>query len=219
MHIFYLHGFASSPSSGKARFFSDRLAEFGLTLASPDFNLPDFGTLTVTRMLDQVDAAIESKPPGPVTLIGSSLGGFVALHAADRRHRVAGQARPVTRLVLLAPAFDFGSDRRLDPIVDEWRRTGQRQIFHFGYGRSMDVGYALYEDARRYDSGRVDLDIPILVFQGRHDDIVRPSAAIEFAECRPNVSLRLLDDDHLLQRHLPEMWRETAGFLGIEKSR
>ncbi len=75
MHFFYLHGFASSPDSGKARFFRDRLAERGIALAAPDFNGPDFDSLTVTRMLGQLDAAIDRAPAGPVALIGSSLEG------------------------------------------------------------------------------------------------------------------------------------------------
>jgi uncharacterized protein len=215
MHVFYLHGFASSPVSGKARFYRDRLTERGVPLETPDFNLPDFQSLTVTRMLDQLDGRIDAGPAGPVALVGSSLGGFVAWHAADRRNHVPGQPRPVTHIVLLAPALDFACDGRMDPVVDEWRRNGRREVFHYGYGRPMDVGFALYEDARRYDSRRVDLDVPVLLFQGRNDVVVPPSTAVEFAGRRPNVRLRLLDDDHQLQAHLPEMWQESADFLGL----
>jgi predicted esterase YcpF (UPF0227 family) len=53
--IFYLHGFASSPGSTKIRYFSERLREHGVTLVCPDFNEPDFKTLTMTRMLDQLE--------------------------------------------------------------------------------------------------------------------------------------------------------------------
>ena len=53
-HIFYLHGFASSPKSTKVRYFSDRLWEHGINLRCPDFNQPDFSTLTLTRMLGQL---------------------------------------------------------------------------------------------------------------------------------------------------------------------
>jgi uncharacterized protein len=215
MHFLYLHGFASSPESGKARFFRDRLAGHGVALDVPDLNLPDFGSLTITRMLDQVDALIDARPPGPVALIGSSLGGFVAWHAAGRRNLVARQPRPVTHLVLLAPAFDFAADDRMDPIVEEWRRAGRREVFHYAYGRPVDVGFALYEDARRYDSSRVNAGVPALVFQGRRDTIVLPEAAVRFARHRPNVRLRLLDDDHQLQGHLTEIWLESAEFLGL----
>src|ERR1700682_559819 len=79
MHIFYLHGFASSPQSTKAQFFSERLAARGLTLHCPDFNQPDFSKLTVSRMLQAIETGIAALPPGDVILIGSSLGGFVAV--------------------------------------------------------------------------------------------------------------------------------------------
>jgi len=56
--IFYLHGFASSPKSTKAEYFAERFARHGVPLRCPDFNQPDFSTLTMTRMLTQLEAAI-----------------------------------------------------------------------------------------------------------------------------------------------------------------
>jgi hypothetical protein len=84
-NVLYLHGFASSPSSAKAALLGDRLAPFGIALRAPDFNEPDFATLTVTRMLEQTARELARLPAGPTALIGSSLGGFVAVHAAARR--------------------------------------------------------------------------------------------------------------------------------------
>jgi hypothetical protein len=52
-HVFYLHGFASSPKSTKVGYFSERLHEHGVDVRCPDFNQPDFATLTMTRMLEQ----------------------------------------------------------------------------------------------------------------------------------------------------------------------
>ena len=80
MHLFYLHGFASTASSTKAAFLAERFARYGCPLHVPDFNAPAFETLTTTRMIGQVRAAIDALPPGPVVLIGSSLGAFVAWH-------------------------------------------------------------------------------------------------------------------------------------------
>ena len=57
-HFFYLHGLASSPRSGKARFLAERFAACGLTLYCPDQNEPDFSTRTTTRMIGQVAAAL-----------------------------------------------------------------------------------------------------------------------------------------------------------------
>jgi uncharacterized protein len=73
VHLFYLHGFASSPESGKAEYLRARLAPLGIPLHAPNFNEPDFSSLTVSRMLEQVSAAVAALPPGPVGLIASSL--------------------------------------------------------------------------------------------------------------------------------------------------
>ena len=56
--ILYLHGFASSAKSTKAGYFAERLRPHGRTLVAPDFNLPEFRSLTMTRMLAQVEREI-----------------------------------------------------------------------------------------------------------------------------------------------------------------
>jgi pimeloyl-ACP methyl ester carboxylesterase len=221
MHVLYLHGFASSPQSSKVRFFGERLAAAGITLQCPDLNLPDFSTLTASRMVAQTESALAALPPGPASLIGSSLGAFVAWHVAARSR--AGLAGPggarVERLVLLAPAFDFGASRLRD-IGDEglarWRDTGWHTFFHFAYGEPRPVHYALYEDARRFRSDLAEVVLPTLIFQGTRDEAVDPEMVMAFAATRPNIHLRLLDDGHQLLAHLDTLWRETAAFLGIE---
>ena len=68
--IIYLHGFASSHRSTKATYFGERLRRHGLAFSCPDFNEPDFSTLTITRMLDriagEVERANEAAQLGPV---------------------------------------------------------------------------------------------------------------------------------------------------------
>ena len=82
-HLIYLHGFASSPESSKARRFGRELAARGVGFACPDLNAPSFERLTVTRMLEAT-AGLIAAAEAPTALVGSSLGAFVALHAADR---------------------------------------------------------------------------------------------------------------------------------------
>jgi uncharacterized protein len=222
MHVLYLHGFASSARSSKARFFAERLASLGLPLHCPDFNEPDFSTLTVTRMLDQVDAAIAALPAGPVTLIGSSLGAFVAWHAAARRaSSPSGDgSHPVQKLVLLAPALDFGKNRMKDlgeEGLAKWKATNRLEFFHYGYGEPRAVHYELYEDARRYDSTRVHVDVPALAFHGRRDALVDPVMVEQFCAARPSMTLHMLDDEHQLLGHLDFLWRETAAFLNLPR--
>lgn len=213
MRVVYLHGFASSAQSSKAQYFSERLAALGVAVKVPDFNQPSFETLTITRMLAQVIEAI-GDPPEPVALVGSSLGAFVAVNAAARAR--------VDRLVLLAPALDFATNRMRElgeRGLAQWKAAGRLEVFHYGFNRAMPVGYALYEDAARYDAFALDLALPVLIFQGTRDAVVDPAVAARFARGRANVTLRLLDDDHQLLGSLPLIWEETRQFLGLPAAR
>lgn len=208
--IVYLHGFASSPHSGKAAYLGQRFRAQGTEFRAPDLNLPDFSTLTVTRMLDQTRALIAAAA-APVSLVGSSLGGFVAVHAA------AQSPERVNNVVLMAPALDFSKEGLSGPggaDVNDWQRAGSLNVFHFGYGRVMPVHYALYADARQYDTLAVELPMPVLIFQGRRDTAVDPAGVEAWAGRRPGVELHMLDDDHQLTASLPYIWDVTSRFLG-----
>jgi uncharacterized protein len=204
--VIYLHGFASSPRSGKAAYFAERCRERGIEFHAPDLNLPEFSTLTVTRMLEQVRELLD-KAETPATVIGSSLGGFVAAHAA------AKWPENIERLVLMAPALDFSDEGLSGPDganVSEWRRDGSLTVFHFAYGRMMPVNYELYADARAYDAAAVTLPMPVVIFQGRRDTAVDPASVERWASTRPNVQLHMLDDDHQLAASIGSIWSEVS---------
>jgi pimeloyl-ACP methyl ester carboxylesterase len=214
MRALYLHGFGSSPASSKADYLSQRFGERGISLERPDFNDPDFSTLTISRMVAQVAERVDAAAPDRVVLIGSSLGAFVAVQTA------VGQARSrqhaVDRLVLLAPALDFarGGDVQVgDRSLEDWKRTGVTNVFHYAYGRHLALRYDLYEDACGYDCLRASLSMPVLVFQGQRDTVVDPAVVETWARERPNVELHLLDDDHQLAASLPYIWRAIERFL------
>jgi uncharacterized protein len=210
MEVFYLHGFASSARSSKAAFFAEKLREHGIALHTPDFNEPDFSTLTVTRMVEQVERAMAGRDEA--VLIGSSLGAFVAVQVALR------QPERVSRLVLLAPALEFQGNRVRDlgdRGLEEWQRTNRLDVFHYGYGRIMPVHYALYTDVCAYDCLDARLDMPVQVFQGRRDTAVNPEAVERWAGKRPNIELHMLDDDHQLYASLDYIWGEMRRFLKL----
>ncbi len=214
-HFLYLHGFASSPGSSKAGLFRERLAAHGLTLHCPDLNQPDFSTLTTSRMIAQVASTVAALPPGPVVLIGSSLGAFVALHVAER---AAAGPHPIERLVLLAPALDFGR-RPVGELGGEgmarWRDEGWWETTHHASGERCRVHYELFRDAQHYDSFAVRRTTPTLALQGRRDDVVDPDMVTRFAASRPHVTLVMLDDDHRLTAEPDALWEATGRFLGL----
>lgn len=216
MQYVYLHGFASSPASSKAVYLAERLAGAGSVLHLPDLNEPDFSTLTVSRIIARVSALAAELPPGPITLFGSSLGAFAALHAAERQ--CGGDTHPIRRLVLLAPAFDFGrvAIGELGPEgMAVWRDTGWWELTHYATGATARVHYELFADAGRYDSFAVQQTIPTLVVHGDRDGVVDPGMVARWAEGRPHVRLVRLDDDHQLGASHERIWNETARFLDL----
>jgi len=213
-HLFYLHGFASSPRSTKVGYFGERLRTYGIALRCPDFNQPDFATLTLTRMLDQLGAELTALDDAPSTLFGSSLGGTLAILAAERF------AARVDRLVLMAPAVMFAKPgHHLLPAekIDEWRRRGSLPFFHYADNAERELNVAFYEDSLRYDAFNASVQQPTLVFQGLRDASVDPRTVEAFAKTRTNVTLSLLDDDHQLIASLPRMWDDIRAFLELDE--
>ena len=187
-HVTYLHGFASSASSNKAQIFGRRLKAAGYSVAIPDLESGDFRGLTITRQLEVASRAAGS---GPVSLIGSSMGGYLAALLAARH-------AAVERVVLLAPAFAFARrwPLRLGPeAIEKWRATGEMDMYHYGDASMRAIGYQLLEDGLRFEDFP-DVQQPCLVFHGIHDDVVPVSFSAEFAAMRPNVELHTLEAGH-----------------------
>jgi pimeloyl-ACP methyl ester carboxylesterase len=211
MHALYLHGFASSAGSRKAGYFAGQLRSRGIELRCPDFNEPDFESLTMTRMIDQT-AGLLAELAQPVVLIGSSLGALVAIHTAARL------PDSVDRLVLLAPAvmFSAGAGKALGAErVAQWRTSGTLDVFHFAYGARRLLNYSFYEDGLRYHVLDVALRQPTLIFQGRRDESVDYRDVERFAAGQPRVKLTLLEDDHQLMASLPRIWSDMVEFLEL----
>ena len=208
MTVIYLHGFASSPESRKARFFAGRLREAGIACWIADLEGGDFHGLTLSRQLRVVD---EMAAGERVSLIGSSLGGYVAALFAARHAETE-------KLVLLAPAFDFTNlwrERLGEQQLAEWREKGEMEVFHYGAGRPEMIGYSLYADALSYESFPAVAQ-PTLILHGVRGDVVPVAVAQRFARNTSRARLVTLDSDHELTDQLDNLWLHAARFLGIE---
>jgi pimeloyl-ACP methyl ester carboxylesterase len=210
-NVLYLHGLGSAPSSQKGRFYAQRLTEHGANVRIPDLNVPDFEHLTLTAMLERVAAEIREFPAasGGVALIGSSMGGLTAIQFANR-YKDTPEGKRVEKLILMAPAIEFS--RADNPI---WREKGHIMWYHFGYGEERPLHYGLAENVRKYTSNPVNIEIPILIYHGTHDESVDHQESVRFAQGRPNVDLRLLDSEHQLLDKTEEMLTGIVEFLGL----
>ena len=174
-------------------------------MKSPDLAEGRFEQLTISGQL----AVLERTAGGDaVSLIGSSMGGYLAALYAARHPEVE-------KLVLLAPAFGFLTrwpEALGEEKMDEWKRTGKLPVFHHSEGREADVGYQLIEDARKFED-YPKFPQPVLIFHGKNDTVVPPGHSVTFSERHPHTTLRLMESDHQLLNVLNDMWMETEAFL------
>ncbi len=94
--IVYLHGFNSSPASGKAEQFGGHMAGLG--------RLEDYYCPALPNSPREAIAHIEAglaRHQGPVTLIGSSLGGFYATYLAEKHGWKAVLVNPAVHAHIL----------------------------------------------------------------------------------------------------------------------
>lgn len=202
--VIYLHGFASSPASKKAAYFSSKFGTGRIRV--PDLVGEDFYGMTLSRQLEEIDRAAGADP---VDLMGSSMGGYLAaLFAAANPERVR-------RVVLLAPAFDFANrwaGALGEGAVKAWHETGSMAVFHYGWKRQARVGWRLFEDSLRHPAFP-EVTQPTLIFHGVNDVVVPVELSVEFARRHPAAILHQLDSDHELINVLDFMWAETEPFL------
>ncbi|WP_293146788.1 MULTISPECIES: YqiA/YcfP family alpha/beta fold hydrolase [unclassified Microcoleus] len=214
----YLHGFASSPDSTKAKYFRDRFFSLGIDLKTPDLNYNDFSRLTLTRQLDQIETeflqvqsseSVENlKNLGEVTIIGSSFGGLTAAWLAQRQ-------LSIKQIVLLAPAFQFLSHwlpQLGQQQLEKWQSEKYLPVYHYGEQRYLPLNYEFVTDMAQYPEEKLMRSVPTLILHGKHDTIVPIQASRSFSDNRPWVKLIELEDDHSLGNVLAEIWEAMQKF-------
>jgi uncharacterized protein len=206
----YLHGFSSGPGSTKAKYIQAQFAQVGIELQVPDLNQDDFTHLTVSRQIAQV-VGLFPADGSAVTLIGSSLGGWIAAI-------IAQDYMQVERLILLAPAFDFlahwlpkiGEQR-----LDSWQKTGCLSIYHHATKNLLPLHYDFLHDARRYPLAEITRNLPTRIIHGIHDDVIPVTASRSFAKDRGWVELLEWDSDHQLTDAGERIWQEIRQFCQV----
>lgn len=217
--VVYLHGFLSSGVSTKARFFSERFRGHSTVhFGAIDFNPTprDFATMTVTGQINRLrqylldrdlvcpDVPEEHRPP--VCLIGSSFGGWVALHYA---HFFGG----VGRLLLLAPALVGLTEILSDEERERWKAAGAAPVHHPAFDREIPVRYDLHRDSLQYLEP-VPPAAPTLIIHGRNDEEVPIRHSSGYAEAYPDaVQLVEMTAGHDLNDHLDLIWGLAESFL------
>jgi pimeloyl-ACP methyl ester carboxylesterase len=207
--VVHLHGFASSAQSTRAQYLRDKASTVPqLTFDAFDFNPTprDFEYLTVSGMIDRLRQYVLDRHLGLLSLVGSSLGGLVALHYA---RRYAG----VERILLLAPALSYLGERRPKSDLEKWREAGSTQIHHYGFDREMPLRYGFHEDGMRYRE-RVPPPTPVTIIHGRRDETVPIEHSRAYAAAYPDrVHLIEVDSVHTLYDQLPFIWEQMRAFL------
>jgi len=160
----------------------------------------DFRAGTITRWLNDSLAVIDELTDGPLILVGSSMGGWLAtLAALQRPGRIAG-------LVYIAPAIDMtglfwsamdDEVRQAITTQGEWARPS-------AYGPDpYPITRALIEDGRQHLllSGPIALDVPVRVLHGQDDaDVPWPHSLklIDALVARDVVLTLIKGGDHRL---------------------
>ncbi|MEM9923883.1 MAG: YqiA/YcfP family alpha/beta fold hydrolase [Cyanobacteria bacterium P01_D01_bin.50] len=211
MQYIYLHGFASSPNSAKAKYILQRFAENQINLEIPDLNCDDFSHLTIERQIRQVAAKLKQNTS--VTIIGSSLGGLTAAHIGE-------EYLQIKRLVLLAPAFGFLSHwlpTLGTNVIERWQKEKYLMIYHHGEKRELPLSYDFLRNANKYQEKFLQRPIPTLILHGQNDEVIPILASRDYAQKRSWVDLIELNSNHALGDVMIEIWQAIENFCHLSK--
>jgi len=183
----FLGGFASDMTGSKATHLEAHARAGGRAFLRFDYSghgasSGAFEEGSIGLWLNDALAVLDARTTGPQILIGSSMGGWIALLAAlARPERVAG-------LLLIAPAPDF-TERLMRPALD---MDEQRALETQGrieqpnpYGEEPTViTWHLLEEARRHLllEGPIPIAAPVRILHGQRDEDVPWQLSLELAE-------------------------------------
>jgi pimeloyl-ACP methyl ester carboxylesterase len=208
--LFWLSGFRSDMTGSKALAIDAFGASHGLGVTRFDYSGHgqsggDFNQGTISRWLEEA-LAVFASTAGPQIVIGSSMGGWLALLLA-RALRLRGEVR-INGLVLIAPAVDM-TELMEAQMPKKYRKLLDKQ----GYvdtpsDYSADpyrINKTLIEDGRQHLLfGRgIATGCPVAIVQGARDrDVPREHAAklVQHLLTDPVTFTLIPDGEHRLSR-------------------
>jgi pimeloyl-ACP methyl ester carboxylesterase len=211
--LFWLGGFKSDMKGTKAEAL-DRWAE-GSGRACTRFDYSghgesggDFQDGTIGRWLEESLGVYTRFAEGPQIVVGSSMGGWLALLLA-RALSGRKDSAPIAGMVLIAPAVDFTEELMWKQFSASTRREIEEKgawMRPSAYGETpYPITRSLIEDGRKHLllGGLIETGCPVHILQGVQDPDVPWQHAVELVSrfSRDDVVLTLIKDgDHRLSR-------------------
>jgi len=213
--LFWLGGFKSDMTGTKATALADWAKRRHRACVRFDYSGHGesggaFTDGTIGRWLDESLAVFDTCCRGPQLLIGSSMGGWLALLVirALRRRSAAGGAT-VAGLILIAPAIDFTEELMWKRFTPEIRRELERNGTWARPSQYSAEPYLvtrqLIEEGRQHLvlGGMIETGCPVRILQGVQDPDVpwQHTKALVARLAYDDVVLTLIKDgDHRLSR-------------------
>jgi pimeloyl-ACP methyl ester carboxylesterase len=166
---------------------------------------------TISRWLEECLAVFAACCRGPQVVVGSSMGGWLALLLARelRRRQGAASLASIAAMVLVAPAVDFTEALMWKRFPDDVRRQIETEGMWERPSAYSEAPYpitaGLIEDGRRHLllGGLIETGCPVRILQGVADPDVPWGHAVELVSrlAQDDVVLTLIKDgDHRLSR-------------------
>jgi pimeloyl-ACP methyl ester carboxylesterase len=213
--LFWLGGFNSDMRGTKALALDAWAAEHGRACIRFDYSGHGesggaFIDGTIGRWLEEAVAVFEQFCRGPQVVIGSSMGGWMALLLARALAAREAKQATVAGLVLIAPAPDFTEQLMWNAFSDEVREEiGTKGVWmrpsEYGDGAPYPITRALIEEGRNHLllGSAIEVGCPVRILQGAQDPDVPWQHAFALAHRLPaeDVVLTMIQDgDHRLSR-------------------
>jgi pimeloyl-ACP methyl ester carboxylesterase len=205
--VMFMGGFMSDMTGIKATFLEERCKERGQSYVRFDYSGhgSSGGTFTEnnigTWLQDALDV-FDTLTAGPQIVVGSSMGGWLALLLALQR---PGR---VKALVCLAPAPDFSEDIYRHELDDDARKAlhENKTVYRPSrYGAPYPLTLQLFENSRKYLllNDKINIACPVRLIHGKQDPDVpwQKSELLKARLASDDVEIFWVEDgDHRLSR-------------------